>query len=218
MKKHFLLSAVIPAFFFVACSSTKNVVVSSDADARIFVDGKLVTSGSTKIGVPKNSTVNVKVEKTGFITQERNYTNYKKTVLPKRDFIKLETDDAWESSLSTDLANRDVDIRTDKPENDAWKLLSQILTSYFDVLEVTDKNSGYMRTSWVQKNFKASTIRTRLIVKLGNSNPLTYRVKLISETARPGTSVKNDEVFKQWDRLLRTYEPIINELQSRLSK
>ena len=218
MKKQLIISAAILALFFTACSSSKKVVVSSDADAKIYVDGKLVSSGSTKIGVPKNSTVHVKVEKTGFIPQERNYTNYRKSVLPKRDFIKLETDDAWESSLNTDLANRDVDIRTDKPEDDAWKLISQILTSYFDVLEVTDKNSGYMRTSWVQKNFKASTIRTRLIIKLGNTEPLTYRVKLISETARPGTSVKNDEVFKQWDRLLRTYEPIINELQSRLTK
>ena len=193
-------------------------MVSSDDGAKIFVDGRLITTGSTRVVVPKNSSVNVRIEKVGFITQERNYRNFKSAVLPKSDFIKMEVDDAYESSFSTDVANRDIEIKTDKTEDVAWKLLSQIVTNYFDVVEVTDRNTGYLRTAWVQKNFKAASIRTRLIIKLGSTDPLTYKVKLVSEIAKPGTSVKEDESFKQWDRLLRTYEPLISELQSRLKK
>lgn len=214
-KKVFVLSA---SCLLLSCSSAKKVAVSSDADAKIYVNGQMTTSGNTRISVPKNSNVNVKVEKVGFITQERNYSNNKSSELPKTDFIKLEIDDAYESSFNTDIANRDIDIKTDKSEEVAWKLMSQIVTNYFDVLEVTDKNTGYMRTAWVQKNFRSSTIRTRLIIKTGNTNPLTYKVKLISEIGKPGTSVKEDEGFKQWDRLLRSYEPVVTELQSRLTK
>jgi hypothetical protein len=58
-----------------------------------------------------------------------------------------------------------------------------------------------------------------MIVKLGNSDPLTYKVKLISEqSGMSQTSVKSDELFKEWDRILRKYKEIVNEIQTRLTK
>ncbi|MCX6247319.1 MAG: hypothetical protein NTW10_06275, partial [Bacteroidetes bacterium] len=115
--------------------------------------------------------------------------------------------------------NIDIEIKTNKPEVEAWKLISQIITSYFDVIEVTDRETGYLRTSWVIQTFKQNTIRTRMIVKLGNSDPLAYKVKLISEqSGQPMSSVKSDELFKEWDRVLRKYKEVVNEIQTRLTK
>jgi hypothetical protein len=58
-----------------------------------------------------------------------------------------------------------------------------------------------------------------MIVKLGGSDPLSYKVKLISEqSGMPQTSVKSDELFKEWDRVLRKYKEIIGEIQTRLTK
>ncbi len=58
-----------------------------------------------------------------------------------------------------------------------------------------------------------------MIVKLGDTNPLTYKVKLVSEESRAqGTSVKSDELYREWDRVLRKYGNVFDELQSRLSK
>ena len=55
-------------------------------------------------------------------------------------------------------------------------------------------------------------------MKLGNSNPLSYKVKLVSEISEvPNASVKNDEQFKEWDRVLRKYKPVFSELESRIA-
>lgn len=202
---------------FAACAGSKRISVSADPTAKMFVDGKQVSSGSAKIVIAKKSTVNVRVEKVGFIPEERNYSNNRKVELPKTDYIRLSVDDAYESSYSTDVANRDIEVKTRKGEEEAWKLLNQIVTNYFDVIEASDRSTKYLRTAWTLKNFVAATVRTRLIVKPGN-DPATYKIKIVSEIAPPGTSVKEDERFREWDRLLRVYEPTVSEVQSRLTQ
>ena len=42
----------------------------------------------------------------------------------------------------------------------------------------------YLRTAWVVNVFGNYTIRSRLIFRLTNENPLEYRFKLVSERAR----------------------------------
>lgn len=200
-----------------SCAGSKRISVSADPTAKMFVDGKQVSSGSAKIVIAKKSTVNVRVEKVGFITEERNYSNNRKVELPRTDYIRLSVDDAYESSYSTDVANRDIEVKTRKGEEEAWKLLNQIVTNYFDVIEASDRSTKYLRTAWTLKNFVAATVRTRVIVKPGN-DPATYKIKIVSEIAPPGTSVKEDERFREWDRLLRVYEPTVTEVQSRLTQ
>ncbi len=196
----------------------KKVTISTETDAKIFVDGVQVDVTTTTIKVPSYATVNVRIEKVGFITQERNYVNDGNHEIPKTDYIKLEKDDAYESSLTTDLANRDIDVGTNHNEDDSWKLIARIITTNFDVIQISDKATGYMCTAWVVKNFKAATVRTRLIVKTTSNNPLAYKVKLISEIAPAGTSSSHDETFRSWDRILRSFENVIPELKSRLEK
>jgi hypothetical protein len=226
MKKFFLTSFTFLMLFFslsysvvaTAKIKTKKVVVSSDAGAKIFVNGTAVGTGTTEIKVPPYSTINVRVEKVGFVTEEKNYVNDDQHELPKTDYIKLEIDDAYENSFTADIANRDIDIKTNLKEDDAWKLISRIITGSFDVIQVTDKATGYMCTSWVVKSFKAATIRTRLIIKTGSSDPLVYQAKLVSEIGKPGAAGNQDEMFKPWDRVLRTFENVVPDLQSRLGK
>ncbi|MDR6566960.1 hypothetical protein SAMN05660461_3300 [Chitinophaga ginsengisegetis] len=219
-----LLFCCLAAFtFFVpnelsAKVKSKKIVINTENDARIYVDGKLVNNTSTEIKVAAYAQVNIRVEKVGFITQERNYINDGKHTLPSTDYIKLEKDDAYENSMVTNLANQDIDVRTSHDEENSWKLINRIITGYFDVIAVTDKATGYMCTAWVVKSFKAATIRTRLIIKTGNTDPLTYKAKLVSEIAPPGVSASSDESFRNWDRLLRTFENVVPELQSRLAK
>ena len=93
-----------------------------------------------------------------------------------------------------------------------------IVTSHFDVLEITDENTGYIRTSWVLNPFPQNTIRTRLIVKQSSISPLQFKVKLQSQySGEAQTSVKNDHEFKDWDRILNTYTDMFSELQARLT-
>jgi hypothetical protein len=129
----------------------------------------------------------------------------------------MRRDDSYDASIQLDIANIDMEIRTNKPYDDAWKLLNQIVVSYIDAIEITDKETGYIRTSWEVQSYTQNTIRTRIIVKLGSEDPLSFKIKLVSEISRqPLTSVKADELFREWDRVLRKYANLNSEIQSRL--
>ena len=214
-----LLLAAVLLTGFSSFAGKKEIKFSvSEPDAKIYVDGKLMGSGQLVITVPAYACVVVKVEKLSYLTGTVEFCNKPDfTPPPKSYYYQMEKDDAYDASEATDMANIDIEIRTTKTEVEAWKLLSQIITSYFDVIEVTDRETGYLRTSWVVQSFKQQTVRTRIIVKLGQSDPLTYKIKLVSEVAGSGqASVKSDELFKEWDRILRKYREVIHEIQTRL--
>lgn len=91
------------------------------------------------------------------------------------------------------------------------------MLNYIDVIEMTDKETGYLRTAWSLQTFKQNTIRTRIIVKESSINPLAFKVKLISEESGEAmTSVKSDHLYKEWDRVLRSYNNTISEFQARI--
>lgn len=63
-------------------------VSASEADAKIIVDGQSLGTGSLKVKVPKNSCINVKVTKAGFLRYEQTYCNKKgMTEPPKKQFF-----------------------------------------------------------------------------------------------------------------------------------
>ena len=210
----FLIGMVNPVM-----AGKKTIIFStSETDAKIFIDGKLMGNGQAEVVVLSNSCVTVRAEKIGFLDETITFCNKKGSAKPPKSYyLKMRRDDAYDASVQTDIANIDIEIKTSLDELDAWKLMAQIITSYFDVIEVTDRETGYLRTSWVVQTFQQNTIRSRVIVKLGNSDPLVYKVKLVSEESRvPGTSVKSDELYREWDRVLRKFENIVEELRVRL--
>lgn len=220
MKKFVLFSFLLLSFWVLRGQSLSVVVSASEPDAKIIVDGQNLGTGTLKVKVPKNSCVNVKIQKNGFLKYEQTYCNKKDaTPPPKKQYFEMKKDDAEEASIKTDQANIDfaVEVKKSLDQTDAWKLTSQIVTDYFDAIEVADKETSYLRTAWSIQVFEQNTIRTRLIIKLGNSNPLTYKIKLVSEfSGNSGTSVKADEQFREWDRVLRKYQNIISDFSTRL--
>lgn len=209
-----LIALANPAF-----AGKKTVILStSETDAKIYIDGKLMGNGQAEVVVLSNSCVTIRAEKVGFLTETITFCNKKESAKPPKSYyVEMRRDDAYDASVQTDIANIDIELKTSKTEIEAWKLMSQIITSHFDVIEVTDRETGYLRTSWVVQAFQQNTIRSRVIVKLGNSDPLVYKVKLISEESRhAGTSVKSDELYREWDRVLRKFENIVEELRTRL--
>jgi len=219
MTKNYLFMFLALLFSVQVMAGKKTVNVStSQRDAKIFVDGVLMGNGQVAVLVPKTSCVTVEAKKTGYLTQKISFCNKKTSSKPpKTYYIEMARDDAFDASIQTDIANVDIEVKTNgKSEAESWKLLSQIITNYFDVIEITDRETGYLRTAWSLKAFRQNTIRTRIIVKLASSTPLEYKVKLVSEeSGMPGTSVKSDEKYHEWDRVLRKYEGVIGEIQSR---
>ncbi len=217
------LKITLIAFLICLAGNAQTVKVSgSEPDANIIVNGQKVGIGSYKLKLDKKDCYKVKVEKPGFLRYEATVCGRKAgPEAPKSLYFEMARDDAEEASIKTDQANVDFEIEVNQDLNttEAWKLTTQIVTDYFDAIEVSDKETSYLRTAWSVQSFQQNTIRTRLIIKLSKSNPLTFKVKLNSEySGTHGTSVKADEQFREWDRILRKYKNVISDFSTRLSK
>ena len=199
------------------------VNVTAPPAARILVNQKQAGVGSFAVQVAEGSCVKVAVEQAAFLTYHREYcAQINAPAPPMDDNVTLKQDDSYAASVASDQANVNVTIEVGKTfaEDQAWKLLSSIVLTHFDVLENSDSQTGYLRTAWQIKSWGDNNdvvIRTRIIVKRANDSPLRYSVKIVSERNKmAGVSVKEDENFTPWDRLLNTYKDVISEAQSRL--
>ncbi len=199
-------------------------ITSQPNDAVIEIAGKRVGVGSYDLKVQKNACVEVRISKEGYIRYVKSYCNQENMQEPPAsDFIEMAIDEAYSSSVSSDLANVriTVPVNSEYSSEEAWKILSSIVTRYFDILETVDFNTGYLTTSWQVENFQSSIIRTRVIVSSGgNSDELAYSVKLVSQEAyldgQNRVTVKDDEKFEDWERILKKYEGLIQEIQARI--
>ena len=199
------------------------VNVNGPQGSRIFVNQKQAGVGSYPISISEGSCTKLRVEQTGYLSYEREYCVQPNAPPPPLDDnVVLLQDDSFSASVASDQANVNVtmEVGATRTEEQAWKLMASIVLSHFDVLENSDSQTGYLRTAWQIKTYGQSNevvIRSRIIVKRASDAPLRYTVKIVSERNRmPGVSVKEDENFVPWDRLLNTYKDVISEMQSRL--
>ena len=222
--KHLLIIALLTT---VSVSTTLNQAFAkgkkveltcSVQDAEIFANGKLVGTGSATIFVQSKTQLLVEFKKVGWLKVTKVFFNMKNQPNPPKLFhATMKLDDAFEASKQTDIANVNIELPTHHTKDDAWQILNRVILTYMDVIETTDKETGYIRTAWTVQNFSQSTVRTRIIVRNGSSDPLSYIFKLVCEVAdKTGVSPKDDQLFKEWDRVLRKYEPIASELPSRM--
>ena len=192
----------------------------TETQAVISADGQQVGVGMAKIKIKKNFSVTVEISFPGFITCKNTYHNDDSH--PKLDAeytIELFKDESYESSVNGgNIANQNVNINSSKDEDKSWKVISEVVTTNFDILEVSDKSTGYLRTAWQTQSLGGKTIRTRIIIKgMSSDSKASYKIKIISEFAdKEGISAQQDESFKPWDRLLKKYSAIMPELQERL--
>lgn len=195
-------------------------VRTSPEEVSIKINGRYVAKGEYNVKVAKGETVEVLLEKEGFVPVFTKYCNQDNApVIPLVDQIDLLADESFTSSTPADFVNTNNIIEVNPAMNvdDAWKTMSQIVMTYFDILEITDKATGYMRTAWTVKTFPSNTIRTRLIVKVADSATLKYVVKLSSEASgKSGSSANDDSLFSEWRRVLETYKNIVTDMQTRL--
>jgi len=199
-------------------------ITTAPNDASIEIAGKRVGNGSYELKVPKNACVEVRVNKDGYVRYVKNYCNQANMQEPPvADFLEMQVDEAYTSSVSSDLANVriTVPVKEGITAEESWKILSSIITGYFDILETVDYNTGYLTTAWQVQNFQSSIIRTRVIVSTGgNTDQIAYAVKLVSQEAfldgQNSVTVKDDEKFEDWARILKKYDGLIQEIQARL--
>jgi hypothetical protein len=196
------------------------VKVRTAPEVSIKINGRFVAKGEYEVKVAKGECVEVLLEKDGSVPVQTKYCNQDNApVIPVTDQFDLLVDESFTASAPSDSVNINniIDIKPDMKEDEAWKIMSQVVMKYFDVIEITDKTTGYLRTAWSVKTFPNNTIRTRLIVKVADSSTLKYVVKLCSEASgKSGSNINDDSLYSEWHRVLETYKSVLGNIQSRM--
>ena len=195
-------------------------VTTSPQTAKIFVNGVAMGTGALQVTVPVDECVTVEIKEDGFVPEIRDYCKKKGVSLPpKSDYFKLQSDESYTSSIQSDIANNEIllNIKKERPKEEAWKIIVQSVLGKFDVLEMNDEKSGYLRTSWVGQGFKTNTIRMRVIVKQYTDDPLAYKIKFVSEfSGHAGTPFNADEQYQPFGRILKKYDGFLEEMTTKL--
>ena len=220
MKKLILiLSLLFTTVTYSQLLSGGSTINTNSDSHNIFINGQMVGQGSVAgIKIPKNECITVQVSGTGYITEVKKFCRQKgMPKMQKTEYITLARDESFDATFSTDLANNDIVVNPRGTNLDeVWVNAVRLVVENFDALEVNDNNVNYLRTSWVVDTFDEFTIRTSLIARVSGENPIEVRFKIVSERARRQVSPRDDELFRSWQRIMRKYQGLIDEIQSRL--
>lgn len=224
IRKYVLKTAAFGLFllfsFNTITQAQKVTVTTNPSTARIYVNGVNMGAGSLVVTVPSNECVKVQIAADGYLSEERTYCKKRGiTPPPKSDYIELDVDDSYTSSVQSEYANIDItlDVRKDRTKAEAWKIIVATILGKFDVLEMNDEKSGYLRTNWIGVTYKRNTVRMRLIVKQASEDPLQYKMKFITEiSGRAGTSFTADEQFTPFGRILKKFDGFHDEMTTKL--
>lgn len=198
--------------------AAKKITISTiPENAEIRIDGAMVGTGSYQVKFDKNTDFYlVTVSAPGYIEKRFRVlkTNPKASVL-----FQLPKDEALEASVSSEdgaMANTWMDVRC-KPGLSydlIWKRLMSVATSYFDNIQVRDKAAGWIKTNWKTTKFTDQVVRTRLEVRMSftDDERITFKARVVSEIK--DSDCQSENCFKTYDRVLRKYEPMIQELQT----
>lgn len=204
----------------------RELIIRVPNGASILINGKEVGTKEYILKLMKDTKAEVTITKPGFVDYKTTVYNKSNEAPPphvlniQENSPELPEDESFTASSESDLANKDftLDIPETLKEEDAWKVIALIIQSYFDELEQIDRETGYIRTAWVYKKFPNRTIRTRVILKLKSRNPLKYALKISSEENHDSLKLnsKDDDDYKEWNRVLNRYKEMIIEAQSRI--
>ncbi len=231
MKKVILLFGLVLAFATIAQAAKKPKIIKitvEPKEAAIYINNTLAGYGYAEFTRPK------KKDEVVIIRCECN--EYKPILTKfyggdKRSSISftLQQDGFYRSSAASGIVNKfftiDIDPLYYKIEDEkvdvsaAWKLLHQILLNYFDEIAATDIYGGYLQTPWQYKTFTLSDkqIRNRVTIRdISTPKRVAFQIKIESEVA--GTYAARHGEFTEVDRIPKEFEPIIEELQTRIGK
>lgn len=225
-----LILSLIASLLISASVYGKDVrVVVSPAEATIKVNGSYYGEGSAVVKIKKNDFVIVEASAPGYETiNTRIYGNDDRKTVE----LKLKEDMLLKQTVESSVANKFFTVKvakslyTDDPvtgkrnAEQAWKLAHNILLNYIDEIQTSDLASGYIQTPYYIKNYveAGKTLRSRVTIKETNiGGDLTFQIKLSSEVA-PIQGRNREESYIETSRLIKEFEPLINEFQTRLGE
>lgn len=204
-------------------------ITAQPENAAIYIDNNLIGYGYGEFTRPakKDQVVIIRIECNEYTpVHSKFYGRDERNSLS----FSLMQDGFYRGSAASGLVNKFITVTLDskyyKVKEDgsidssaAWKLLHQILLNYFPEIETTDIHGGYLQTPWAYKSFNMSDkqIRNRVTVRdVTTPDRVAFQIKISSEVA--GAMAARHGEFEEVDRLPKEYEPMVQELQTRIGK
>lgn len=204
-------------------------ITVTPSTAKISIDGNYVGDGVVTANVKKkDGFIVVKCEQEGYVTLETKlYASDKRKAIS----YTLRRDAFYDVTAASGLVNKYFTVNISKSlytidENGkrntelAWKMIHQVILNYFDEIQTTDIASGFIQTPWQYKSFPEieKVTRTRISIKESNlGGDLAFQIKVSSEAA-PIIGMNQEESYREINRIVKEFEPIISEFQARLGK
>lgn len=226
-----LLLVTILSFMCVSeiSAQTRTLKISVEPkEASIFINNVFVGYGFAEFNRPrKRDMASIRIECDGYIPISTHiWGSDKRKVIS----YTMQDDGFFRTTAFSGTVNRyitillddtlyDIDSNGQVNINKAWRLLHQVLLNYFQEISTTDFSGGYLQTSWHYKSFQLSNkiVRTRVTVRdITTSDRVAIQIKVSSEVAN-SLSARHGE-YSNVDRIVKEFEPMIQELQTRLGK
>lgn len=227
MKKIFF---ALTAIAVAVCAWGKDIkIVVIPSEATIKVNGSYYGDGNAVLKIKKNDFVSLECSCPGYETlNTRIYGNDERKTIE----IKLKEDMLLKQTTESSVANNFFSVKVSKNlysddpatgkrnADNAWKMAHNVLLKYFDEIMTSDAASGFIQTPWLYKNYveAGKTLRTRVTIKESNiGGDLTFQIKMASEMA-PIQGRSREESFLETNRIMKEFETLISEFQSRLGE
>lgn len=181
-------------------------------DATISVNGNNVAQGTYSFSLDRNHYLVADASRQGFFSST---VRIEGTDQPGIVTVTLIEDDAWIASApASDIANKNIRFRatSNKDDDEIWYTLIRYASDYFGDFTVNDKGAGWAKSTWVSRSFSKIKVRSRLEIKRNPGDKKEFTMFISSEYTTK-KDCNDDECFKPWDRVLKTYV----ELPSALS-
>lgn len=227
MKRFFLALMAVAVTAGAWGKDIKVVVIPSEATIK--VNGSYYGEGSAVLKIKKKDFVSLECSCPGYETlNTRVYGNDDRKTIE----IKLKEDMLLKQTLESSVANSFFSVKVNKSlysdnpttgkrnAENAWKMAHSVLLKYFDEIMTSDAASGFIQTPWLYKNYveAGKTLRTRVTIKESNiGGDLTFQIKMSSEMA-PIQGRSREESFLETNRIMKEFETLISEFQSRLGE
>ena len=229
MKNFCLLCLLAMPMLCLAGNKEKIIKITvQPAEASIYVNNTFMGQGYAEFTRPKkkDAVVIIRCELNEYITvNSKFYGGDERNSLA----FTMQQDGFYRSSAASGIVNKFMTVAIDEQYyaiedgkvdvSKAWKLLHQIILNYYDEIETSDADGGYMQTPWKYKTFNLTEkqIRTRVTVRdISTPSRVAFQIKVSSEVAG-AVAAKHGE-YTEVDRIPKDMEPLLEELQTRIGK
>lgn len=145
------------------------------------------SSGGTRATGTRMPKYVIKAEKDGYFAEEKSIVDYDYLFKSGRFRLVLEKSPMWWATSESPATNQWINliINPEITPMEMWQRVVDAVTKRFPELKEYDYNSGYLVTKFKKKSFNTSRgtflLRAKFIATVMETNPLTYRMKLVSE-------------------------------------